>query len=82
MKTELLLIAVMLVITSCASRPVEDGNPLDRREDFKSAGTLHEENVQAITGNPGYSLPPSQAGLHNIRAITGNQGWMPAPQKP
>jgi hypothetical protein len=82
MKTKLALLALVSVLVSCATRPIEDGNPIDRRDDFKSAGTLHEENVQAITGNPGYSLPASQAGLYNVRAITGNPGWKPAPSKP
>jgi hypothetical protein len=46
-----------LALASCAPRPIEDANPLDRPGDEKSAATLHEENMQSITSNPGYTLP-------------------------
>jgi hypothetical protein len=54
MKTLLLLACLLLV--SCAI-PIDGANPLDRPGDEKSAATLHEENVQVITGNPGYRMP-------------------------
>jgi hypothetical protein len=56
MKTTLLL--AIAAIASCCPKVFPAGpNPLDRPQDFKSAATLHEENVQAITSNPGYRLP-------------------------
>ena len=54
MKT--LIALACLALASCGI-PIEDANPLDRPGDEKSAATLHEENMQAITSNPGYRLP-------------------------
>jgi hypothetical protein len=57
MKTTLLL--ALLAIASCAPKAYPPGtpNPLDRPQDFQSAFSLHEENMQEITSNPGYRLP-------------------------
>jgi hypothetical protein len=60
MRTKLYLIVVPVALValwmvSCA--PTEDANPLDRPQDSKTAAEFHEENVQAITSNPGYRLP-------------------------
>lgn len=55
MKTILLL--ACLALASCTLPPTEGADPLDRPGDNKSAATLHEENVQQITSNPGYRLP-------------------------
>jgi hypothetical protein len=50
------LLGGIIALTSCGI-PIEDATPLDRLGDNKSAAELHEENVQAITSNPGYRLP-------------------------
>jgi len=55
MKTILML--ACLCLASCALPYTWGENPLDRPGDNKSAAQLHEENVQAITSNPGYRLP-------------------------
>lgn len=57
MKTRLLLIAIIATLASCALPPIDGANPLDRPQDLKSSSALHEENVQAITSNPGYRIP-------------------------
>jgi energy-converting hydrogenase Eha subunit F len=54
MKTTLLLLC--LALSSCTLPYTWGANPLDRPGDEKSAATLHEENIQAITSNPGYRL--------------------------
>ena len=48
------LFAVVLLLTNCTA--IGDANPLDRPGDEKSSATLHEENMQAITSNPGYRI--------------------------
>lgn len=57
MKYQFLLISASLVVAACTPVPIGNANPLDRSGDEKSAATLHEENVQEITSNPGYRLP-------------------------
>jgi hypothetical protein len=58
MKTTLLLaIIAALASCSCVQRPIEDATPLDRPYDRLSAEELHEQNMQIITSNPGYTLP-------------------------
>jgi hypothetical protein len=53
---KLLLILLILGIASCTLPYTWEANPLDRPGDNKSAATLHEENIQEITSNPGYRL--------------------------
>lgn len=55
MKTALLL--AIVAMSSCTLPYTWGANPLDRPDDLKSAATLHEENMQEITSNPGYTLP-------------------------
>ena len=55
MKTTLML--VCLAVSSCTLPYTWGKNPLDRPCDEKSVSTMHEENMQAITSNPGYRLP-------------------------
>lgn len=53
----LIILVVVILATSCALPDTEGANPLDRPVDLKSARTLHEENIAAITSNPAYRLP-------------------------
>ena len=59
----LLLLALVMVATSCAALRYQPDswngtpNPLDPVGGEPTAAELHEENMRAITSNPGYRLP-------------------------
>ena len=60
MKTRIILFALvsgLWSLASCSLPPTDGVNPLDRPQDYKSAAQLHQENMRAITSNPGYRLP-------------------------
>lgn len=53
----LMLLLVVIAISSCATQPLGDPNPLNEPGYTEpTAQELHMKNVQIITGNPAYDL--------------------------